>query len=83
MNNSPPALGKLFVWFWEVAGARKEHQLVLWDKESCRAELLCFSYFKVSEKWVFNWGPSCLNHANKNNWDFRNYWSYFWESNPL
>lgn len=85
MNSLPLALGKLFVWFWAMADASKEHSLVLWDREVFRAELLYFSHFKVSKKknCIFNLGPSCPNCANKQNYNLRNCWSCFWESNPL
>lgn len=65
----PLVLGKLFVWSWVMSGAGKEHQLVLQGKEVFGAEF-CFSYFKISKKYVFNWRPFYPNHANKKKWTF-------------
>lgn len=70
VSTSPLALRKLFASSQALAYTRKEHQLLLWDKEGFRAELFCFSHFKVSnkcillsqpwktDKWEFNFGNS-------------------------
>lgn len=52
VSTSPLALRKLFASSQALAYTRKEHQLLLWDKEGFRAELFCFSHFKVSNKWI-------------------------------